>query len=161
MSRIPRPSSLLGVAGCAAAVVLVGATAPQASATPNTYDFLAVCGKGYVQVQTGSVDRNADLKGSHLRGRLSLSYDRSSGTWCAVTFRSSLSQVGTKRRMNVTIDGAGKHAEDPGDYGYYAGPAKIKAPRTACIRVAGIIAPSSKRKGLDPFVGSTTYGCSR
>lgn len=158
MTRIARPSSLAGAVAGAAAVALLGSV-PSAGAAPQRYDFLAVCGPGFVQKSAVLVDSNRSLGGRHARGLLSLSYEAATGTWCATNLRTKESTVGERRRMSVTITGPrGRRDHDTGRFGYYAGPVKIKAPANACIRVSGVTAAKATRS-IAPFTGVLRHQC--
>jgi hypothetical protein len=106
-----------GVAALAAAIITLVATPNAALASDvNPYSASAVCGSGF------SVIDKAVKEGVFY---IYLLWNPSTGENCVVNLKQF--QLGTKTPMHAFIQTAFDAKGNTGDFGYYAGPVKMKA----------------------------------
>jgi len=128
------------------------------STTGTAADAATVCGGREIWAKTKYYD-------GHAIGRLRVFYNATYGTNCA-RFDHAGVTWGVKRFTDVVIDRctqttaghgctySGVFDSDPGYYSYYAGPAKVHAPRN-CVKAQGSI----YWHGADRYISSPAIGC--
>jgi hypothetical protein len=117
------------------------AAAP-AQAAKNPYTATQVCGAGF-----GVIDHQVVSTPKKKLGTTYLLYSAGSGENCAVTLKSY--GVGTPSYTGVILQRQGrKQKSDSGNFKYYAGPVKVKAPGV-CVRWGGGITVGTFSAGFD------------
>lgn len=136
--RLPR---LAAVTGTVAAIAGT-AVAPADAARKNPYTPRQVCGAAF-RVIDHRVVRTPKVK----LGTVYLLYNPNTGRNCVAAMKSRAVGRATTATAQIRKQGANRARIDSGEFKYYAGPRKVKAPGT-CVEWGGGFRVGTKSSGF-------------